>query len=295
VGLLGIVLGVVRGNDYGWTSVTVLPPLVIGALLVAAFIGWELRTREPMLPLQLFRNRGFALTNAASLLMFFGMFGSIFLLAQFLQVVHHYSPLQAGLRTLPWTAMPVLIAPFAGALSDRIGGRPLLATGLGLQAIGLGLQAIGLGWLAAVASPTVPYATMVPAFVISGVGMSLFITPVANMVLSSVRRDQEGIASGASNAIRELGGVFGIAVLGAVFSAHGSYASGAAFVSGLAPAVWVGAAAVAVAAAAALFLPGVRRGAGTGSLAAAEPAAPELAAAELVSGLAPEAELGLVR
>ncbi len=95
VGLLGIVLGVVRGNDHGWTSLTVLPSLVIGALLVAAFAAWELRAREPMLPLHLFRSRGFAVTNAASLLMFFGMFGSIFLLAQFLQVVQHYSPLQA--------------------------------------------------------------------------------------------------------------------------------------------------------------------------------------------------------
>src|SRR5580693_6756216 len=252
VGLLGIVLGVVRGNDHGWTSLTVLPPLVIGALLVAAFIGWELRAREPMLPLHLFRSRGFAVTNLASLLMFFGMFGSIFLLAQFLQVVQHYSPLQAGLRTLPWTAMPVFIAPVAGALSDRIGGRALLATGLGLQAI-------GLGWLATVASPTVPYLTLVPAFVVSGVGMSLFFAPVANVVLSSVRRDQEGIASGANNAIRELGGVFGIAVLGAVFSARGGYASGTAFVSGLAPAVWVGGAAVAVAAAAALLLPRLRK------------------------------------
>jgi EmrB/QacA subfamily drug resistance transporter len=276
VGLFGIVLGVVRGNAHGWTSATVLPPIVIGALLVAAFIAWELRTREPMLPLQLFRNRGFALTNAASLLMFFGMFGSIFLLAQFLQVVQHYSPLQAGIRTLPWTAMPVLIAPFAGALSDRIGGRALLVTGLALQAI-------GLGWLAAVTTPTVPYATLVPAFVISGVGMSLFFAPVANVVLSSVRRDQEGIASGANNAIRELGGVFGIAVLGAVFSAHGSYASGAAFVSGLAPAVWVGGAAVAVAAAAALFLPKGRNAAQVS--AAAEPAR-ELSPTAVGAGLA---------
>jgi EmrB/QacA subfamily drug resistance transporter len=247
-GLLGIVLGVVRGNDHGWTSDTVLLPIVAGALLIVAFIAWELRAPEPMLPLHLFRSRGFAVTNLASLLMFFGMFGSIFLLAQFLQVVQHYSPLQAGLRTLPWTAMPVFVAPIAGSLSDRIGGRPLLAAGLGLQAI-------GLGWMAAIASPTVAYAALVPAFVISGVGMSLFFAPVANVVLGSVRRDQEGIASGANNAIRELGGVFGIAVLGAVFSARGGYTSGAAFVSGMSSAVWVGGAAVAAAAAAALALP----------------------------------------
>jgi EmrB/QacA subfamily drug resistance transporter len=266
VGLLGIVLGVVRGNDHGWTSATVLPPILAGVLLVAAFAAWELRAPEPMLPLKLFRSRAFALTNVSSLLMFFGMFGSIFLLAQFLQVVQHYSPLQAGLRTLPWTAMPVLVTPVAGALSDRIGGRVLMATGLALQAA-------GLGWLAAISTPTVPYLDLVPAFVLAGTGMSLFFAPVANVVLSSVRRDQEGIASGANNAIRELGGVFGIAVLGAVFSASGGFASGADFVSGLTPAVWAGAAAVAAGAAAALLLPRMRRSppAPAGS-AAADPA-----------------------
>src|SRR5215813_10631514 len=271
VGLLGIVLGVVRGNDHGWTSVTVLPPLVIGVLLMVAFIGWELRAREPMLPLHLFRNRGFTVTNAASLLMFFGMFGSIFLLAQFLQVVQGYSPLEAGIRTLPWTAMPVLVAPIAGSLSDRIGGRPLLV-------IGLALQAIGLGWLAAVMSPTVAYATLVPAFVVSGIGMSLFFAPVANVVLGSVRRAEEGIASGANNAIRELGGVFGVAVLGAVFSARGGYTSGAAFVTGLTPAVWVGGAVVAVAAAAALALPRLRRARATAT--ATDAAATDAAATD---------------
>ncbi|MGN6678679.1 MAG: DHA2 family efflux MFS transporter permease subunit [Streptosporangiaceae bacterium] len=252
VGLTGIVLGVVRGNDHGWTSATVLPPIVAGALLVAAFIAWEMRAPQPMLPIHLFRSRSFSLTNVTSLLMFFGMFGSIFLLAQFLQVVQHYSPLEAGLRTLPWTAMPVFIAPIAGTLSDRIGGRPLLV-------IGLAMQAIGIGWIAAIASPTVAYAALIPAFVVAGIGMSLFFAPVANMVLGSVRRDEEGIASGANNAIRELGGVFGIAVLGAVFSAHGSYAGGASFVSGMSSAVWVGAAAVAAASAAALALPRMRR------------------------------------
>ena len=279
LGLLGIVLGVVRGNDHGWTSPTVLAPMVIGALLVAGFVAWELRAPEPMLPMQLFRSRGFTVTNVASLLMFFGMFGSIFLLAQFLQVVQGYSPLQAGLRTLPWTAMPVLVAPIAGSLSDRIGGRPLLATGLALQAI-------GLGWLAAVISPTVAYATLVPAFVVSGIGMSLFFAPVANVVLGSVRRDQEGIASGANNAIRELGGVFGIAVLGAVFAARGGYTSGAAFVSGLSSAVWVGAAAVAVAAAAALLLPRRRTAPAPAAIA---PAAVSPAAAE--AGPAPAARV----
>jgi EmrB/QacA subfamily drug resistance transporter len=267
LGLFGIVLGVVRGNDHGWTSLTVLPPMVVGGLLVAAFVAWELRAPEPMLPLHMFRSRGFTVTNVASLLMFLGMFGSIFLLAQFLQVVQHYSPLEAGLRTLPWTGMPVLVAPVAGALSDRIGGRPLLVAGLALQAI-------GLGWLSAVSSPTVAYPTLVPAFIVAGVGMSLFFAPVANVVLASVRRDQEGIASGANNAIRELGGVFGIAILGAVFSAHGGYASGQAFVSGMSSAVWIGAAAVAVAAGIALLLPRFRAASATPVAARAEEVEP---------------------
>jgi EmrB/QacA subfamily drug resistance transporter len=245
-GLVGIVLGMVRGNAHGWTSVTVLPPLAAGAVLIAAFVAWELRARPPMLPMRLFRSPAFSATNLASLLMFFGMFGSIFLLAQFLQTVQHYSPLQAGLRTLPWTGMPVLVAPVAGSLSDRIGGRPLLVAGLALQAA-------GLGWLAAVATPAVPYPALVPAFIICGIGMSLFFAPVATVVLGSVRPEQEGLASGANNAIRELGGVLGIAVLGAVFSAHGGYATGHTFVSGLTPALCVGAAGVA--AAAALLIP----------------------------------------
>jgi len=246
-GLVGIVWGLVRGNELGWTSAGIVGPIVAGALLLAAFIVWELRTSTPMLPMEFFRNRTFALTNLASLFMFFGMFGSIFLLAQFFQTVQGYSPLDSGLRILPWTAMPMIVAPIAGALSDRIGGQRLMAAGLALQAT-------GLIWIAAVSTPTTAYADLVAPFVLSGMGMGLFFAPVANVVLSSVRPEQEGKASGATNAIRELGGVFGVAVLAAVFSHVGGYQSGTAFVNGTTTAVYVGGAIVALGAVAAALI-----------------------------------------
>jgi EmrB/QacA subfamily drug resistance transporter len=247
-GLLGIVWGLVRGNGQGWASPEIVLSLAGGAAVLAGFVLWELRTASPMLPMRFFRNRTFAMTNLASLLMFFGMFGSIFLLAQFFQTVQGYSPFGSGLRILPWTAMPIFVAPIAGALSDRIGGRRIIATGLALQAV-------GLGWIAAVSTPTTPYADLVVPFVLSGIGMALFFAPVANLVLSSVRPEEEGQASGANNAIRELGGVFGVAVLASIFAHHGGYDSGASFVDGLTPAIWVGAVVVALAAVAALAIP----------------------------------------
>ena len=247
-GLFGIVWGVVRGNGQGWASGEIVTSLTLGAILTIAFVLWELRSPAPMLPMRFFRNRAFAAANAASLFMFFGMFGSIFLLAQFLQTVQGYGPLDAGLRILPWTVMPIFVAPIAGALSDRIGGRPLMA-------VGLAMQAVGLGWLAAVSTPTVAYTTLVPPFVIAGIGMALFFAPVANVVLSAVSPREEGQASGANNAIRELGGVFGVAVLASVFISRGGYESGQAFVDGLVPAIWVGAVVVAVGAVAALLIP----------------------------------------
>jgi EmrB/QacA subfamily drug resistance transporter len=247
-GLLGIVWGLVRGNGQGWTSPEIVLALTGGAIVLVGFVLWELRTTTPMLPMRFFRNRTFAMTNLASLLMFFGMFGSIFLLAQFFQTVQGYSPFGSGLRILPWTAMPIFVAPIAGALSDRIGGRRIIATGLALQAV-------GLGWIAAVSTPTTPYADLVAPFVLSGVGMALFFAPVANLVLSSVRPEEEGQASGANNAIRELGGVFGVAVLASIFSRYGGYGTGESFVDGLTPAIWVGAAVVGLAAVAALLIP----------------------------------------
>src|ERR671936_745834 len=246
-GLLGIVWGLVRGNQLGWASSEIVGTLTGGALLLALFVLWELRAPAPMLPLRFFRNRTFTAANVASLLMFFGMFGSIFLLAQFFQTVQGYSPLSAGLRILPWTMMPIFVAPIAGALSDRIGGRPLMA-------VGLALQATGLAWIAVVSTPTVAYSALVAPFVLSGIGMALYFAPVANVVLSSVRPEEDGQASGANNAIRELGGVFGVAVLASVFAHYGGYGSGTSYVDGLTPAIYVGAAIVAIGALAALLI-----------------------------------------
>ena len=265
-GLLGIVWGLVRGNAHGWTSLGIVAPIVAGVFLVAAFIWWESRATSPMLPLAFFRNRTFALSNVASLFMFFGMFGSIFFLAQFFQTVQGYTPLQSGLRILPWTAMPIFVAPIAGALSDRIGGQRLMAAGLALQAA-------GLAWIAAISTPTMPYTHIIGAFVISGVGMALFFAPVANVVLSSVRPDQEGKASGANNANREVGGVFGVAVLATIFSRVGGYQSAESFVHGMTTAVYVGAGLVALGALAAALIPPRRVREGVGAAEALQVAA----------------------
>jgi EmrB/QacA subfamily drug resistance transporter len=247
-GLLGIVWGLVNGNADGWTSTGIVAALAGGTALLAAFVAWELRAREPMLPMRFFRDRAFAAANGASLFMYFGMFGSIFLLTQFFQTAQGYSPLEAGLRVLPWTAMPMFVAPIAGALSDRIGGRPIMATGLALQAA-------GLAWIAAVSTATVGYVSLVGPFVLSGIGMAMFFAPVANVVLSAVRPQDEGKASGTNNAIREVGGVLGVAVLASIFARYGSYASPEAFTEGLVVATWVGAAVVGTGSLVALLIP----------------------------------------
>ncbi|MER5934406.1 MFS transporter [Streptomyces sp. NPDC002054] len=250
-GLFGIVYGLVNAHAHGWTSAPVLTGLIAGSALVGGFVLHGFRNRNAMLPMRLFRNRGFFGINVASLLMYLGMFGSIFLLSQFMQGVLGYSPTEAGLRLLPWTAMPMVVAPIAGILSDRIGGRPVVAAGLAFQAA-------GLAWFAGVLSANVSYAAQLPALILSGIGMALYFAPAANVLMSTVSPAEQGIASGANNALREVGGALGVAVLASVFSATGGYETPQAFTDGTVPAVWIGAAAVGVAALLALLIPGRR-------------------------------------
>ncbi|MFH9587900.1 MFS transporter [Streptomyces luteogriseus] len=251
-GLFGIVYGLVRGPADGWTGSLVLTGLFAGSALLAGFILYSTRAKNPMLPMRLFRSRAFAGINAASLLMFLGMFGSIFLLSQYMQGVLGYSPTEAGLRMLPWTGMPMLVAPIAGILADRVGGRPVVATGLFLQAL-------GLGYMAVVATADASYGSQLPALIVSGIGMALYFAPASHLVMSSVRPSEQGIASGANNALREVGGALGIAVMASIFAAQGGYETGQTFVDGMRPALVTGSAVVALAGIAALLIPTRRR------------------------------------
>jgi len=250
-GALGIVWGLVRGNTAGWGSLEVVLALGVGAALVAAFVAWELRTREPMLPMRFFRSRGFSAGNASTFFLFASLFGAVFFFAQFLQTGLGHDPLEAGLRLVPWTATLFFVAPLAGALADRIGERPLVAGGLALQAV-------GMAWLALIAEPGLAFTEMLAPSIVTGLGASAAIPTSANAVVGAVSIDAVGKAAGANGMLRELGGVFGIAVAVAVFAGAGSYASAAAFSDGFAAAIGVAAALSLAGAVTALALPARR-------------------------------------
>ena len=223
-------------------------------LLTVAFVAWERSAREPMLPPALFRSRSFSAGNGAIFLTFAALFAAVFFFAQLLQTGLGYGPLDTGLRLLPWTATFITIAPIAGALADRIGERPLMVTGLTLQAL-------GMAWVALIADPSMAYSELLAPFVVAGVGVSMAIPAAQNSVVASVTDDALGKAAGANSMMRELGGVFGIAIAVAVFAAAGSYASPSAFVDGFAPAIGVAAAFALIGAVVGLALPGRRRAA----------------------------------
>ena len=250
-GALGIVWGLVRGNPAGWDSLEVVASLAGGVLLAAAFVAWELRAREPMLPMRFFRSRAFSAGNAAVFCLFASLFTAVFFLAQFLQTGLDYGPLDAGLRLVPWTATLMVCAPIAGTLADRLGERPFMVAGMLLQAA-------GMGWIALIADPGMSYSEMVAPLIIAGAGVSMAIPAAQNSVVGSVPVEAIGKAAGTNSTMRELGGVFGIAISVAVFAGAGSYASAQAFTDGFAAAIGVSAALALVGATAGAWLPGRR-------------------------------------
>jgi EmrB/QacA subfamily drug resistance transporter len=231
---LGVVWGLVRGNAAGWDSAEVMAALAGGIALAVTFVAWELRAREPMLPMGLFCSRAFSSGNASVFLLTASLFGAVFFMAQFLQTAQHHGPLDAGLRLLPWTATLFLVAPIAGARIHRVGERPFIAGGLLLQAV-------GMGWIALIANPDLAYAQMIAPLIIAGAGVSMALPATQSSVVNSVAPNHIGKASGAFSTMRQLGGAFGIAILVAVFAGAGNYGSAQAFSDGFAPAIAVSA------------------------------------------------------
>jgi EmrB/QacA subfamily drug resistance transporter len=250
-GALGVVWALVRANQVGWASAETIGTAGAGLVLLAAFVVWQRRAREPMLPIEFFRSRSFSAGNAAIFLTFASLSSAVFFFAQLLQVGQGYGPLGAGLRLVPWTATFITVAPIAGAMADKVGERPLMVAGLSLQAA-------GMAWLALIAQPHLPYSHMLAPLIVAGVGVSMAIPSAQNSVIGSVDEAAIGKAAGANSMMRELGGVFGIAIAVAVFAATGSYASPAAFVDGFGPAIGVAAALSLGGAIIALALPGRR-------------------------------------
>jgi EmrB/QacA subfamily drug resistance transporter len=251
IGVLGLVYGIVSGNDKGWDSLEVTGSLIVGALLIAAFIIWESRVEAPLLPLRLFRDRSFSVANVVGLTFSFGVFGSIFILIQFLQVVQAYTPLGAGVATMPWTMAPMVIAPLAGFIAPRVGTRLLII-------LGLSLQSFGVLWLSATMSSDVEYTTMLPAFIAAGVGMGLVFAPISTAVLATMKGEDHAKASGTNSTVREVGVALGIAVLTAVFVGAGGELTPELYVDAARPAVLVGGLALAGAALIAFLLPAGR-------------------------------------
>ena len=249
VGLFALTFGLVRGESTGWTSAQVLASLMAGLGLLAAFIAWQHRSPAPMMPLRFFKSRAFSASNGLSFAMFFGAFGAIFLMSQYFQTAKGMGPFEAGAATLPWTGMPMIVAPLAGQLATRFGTRPVMATGLALQAI-------GLAWMAVVLDPTTPLTQLIAPFSITGIGMALVFPVAPEAVLAAVRSTDAGKASGATNAIREIGAVLGVAILASVFAANGGYESPQAFTDGVVAALPIAVLVLAAGALLALLTPG---------------------------------------
>jgi EmrB/QacA subfamily drug resistance transporter len=249
VGLLALTFGIVRGEAVGWTSATVVTSLTAGAAVLAAFVVWELKARAPMLPMGFFRSRGFSAANGLSFAMFFGAFGAIFLISQYFQTAQGLRPFEAGARTLPWTAMPMIVAPIAGVLATRVGTRPVMA-------VGLALQAIGIGWIGIVAEVSTPFVDLIGPFALAGIGMALVFPTAPEAVLASVRASEAGKASGVTNAVREVGAVMGVAVLASMFAANGGYETPRAFTDGVSAALPIAVVVLAAGAVLALLTPG---------------------------------------
>lgn len=227
---LGIVWALVRGNTAGWGSAEILSTLTGGVLLAIGFVWWQRRAAEPMLPMHLFGSRAFSAGNIAIFFEWGSALGALFFMAQFLQTGLSFSPLRAGLALMPWGAMTFIVPQIAGVLISRVGERPFIVAGLGLHAA-------AMTWIALIAEPGLAYRQLIAPLIVSGIGVAMSLPATQSAALSSVAPQYVGKASGAYSTMRQLGGVFGVAVVVAAFAANGSYLSTRTFSSGFTAAI----------------------------------------------------------
>jgi len=272
-GVLALVHAIVRGNDDGWDTFGVIAEIALGGLLLVAFLLWQTRAKAPLVPLRLFRDRSFSITNIVGFAFSFGTMGAVFILIQYLQVVQGASPLEAAVQTTPWTIAPMFVAPIAGLIAPRVGTRVLLV-------LGLLLQGVALTWTALIIAPATPYPEMIAPFILAGVGMGLVFAPSATALLATLGLIDHAKASGVNSTLRELGVALGTAVMTAIFVGAGGQLTPDLYVDAARPAVLTGAAVLFAATVVAVWLPSGRAtelDAATPATAGTEAPRPELA------------------
>jgi EmrB/QacA subfamily drug resistance transporter len=230
-GVVALVWALSRANQVGWSSAEVVVTLVAGAVLLIAFLWWESSVREPLLPLRLFAVRDFAIGNLTTFLMSGPIFAGGLLVMEEFQLARHYSPVGAGLRLLPFFATPMFVSPLAGALSDRVGRRPIIV-------VGLSLLTAGFVWVAWRGSVATSWIELVIALLIAGIGISMALPTVPTAVLSAVAPHEMGKASGINYMAQRFGAVFAVAIGSTVFATYGGFGSAATVTAGFRPALW---------------------------------------------------------
>jgi EmrB/QacA subfamily drug resistance transporter len=230
-GVVALVWALSRANQVGWSSAEVIGTLAAGAVLVVAFVWWESTVPEPMVPLRMFAARDFALGNVATFLMSGAIFAGGLLVTEEFQLARHFSPVGAGARLLPFFATPMLISPLAGAVSDRIGRRPIIV-------VGLSMLTAGFAWVAWQGSLHASWIELVIALLVAGVGISMALPTVPTAVLNAVAPEEMGKASGINYMAQRFGAVFAVAIGSSVFTTYGGFASPATVTAGFKPALW---------------------------------------------------------
>jgi EmrB/QacA subfamily drug resistance transporter len=230
-GVVALVWALSRANQVGWSSAEVVSTLAAGTALLAAFVGWERSAAEPMVPLRMFARRDFALGNLITFLMSGAIFAAGFLVTEEFQLARHDSPVAAGVLLLPFFATPMLISPIAGALSDRIGRRPIIVSGLSLLTAGF----VWVAWRGSLGTSRIE---LVIALLVAGIGISMALPTVPTAVLSDVAPEEMGKASGINYMAQRFGAVFAVAIGTAVFDSYGHLSDPEAVTQGFRPAIW---------------------------------------------------------